>query len=621
MPDQIQIRSRDYWVKDDVWLTWVLVDPAGDGTVHAYFINEASENETSQIFAELTFPSAEAALEALQRNRFRRYAEKTYMQSSSYFRPPSPPFRRTTLHPNLLYSIFWTDSPVSEANVLQTIATMIEKYEPGLKLEGAFTNGVRGRADPQYFATRAERFRRLAVKNGLSVSFMEAGTDVMHDATSADGAEADPRINWRLTACHGDYYIHIMALDQALSRFACCLQTSTEFEEGLVSEHRSRCTLYKTGNLAEIAKILDEIYATIKRQDEQRCKQDEQRREQDRLDAIERERKIRQERLESAERRRRKLICALVCIIVVFLIGYASSQEWISKETGLTLIIATILLVVGWYGFNEQQKKIREYSRAIDEQNERKAKAEEKYRIYEENYQREEKALRKRVLDDLKAVARRDKRRLDSEAVEAAKKIMERQGVNNPGMAEKHPEIVKLWTALIDDLSAETLEDAKGIQDRLADLLYPETLEDVEALRSLQSEGLKKFSLGKKPNAEHLDAAKALNEIWARDMRRRIEEEEAEERERARKRKQEKEQATLVDEMMKRSAKNIARMYGLPENAFEGMRPEEVAMHARFLRLSHKFAHLPAEEQKARTLEELERELDQERQERRRRME
>jgi hypothetical protein len=448
MPDQIQIRSRDYWVKYDVWLTWVLVDPAGDGTVHAYFINEASENETSQIFAELTFPSAEAALEALQRNRFRRYPEKTYMQSSSYFRPPSPPFRRTTLHPNLLYSIFWTDSPVSEANVLQTIATMIKKYEPRFKLEGAFTNGVRGRADPQYSATRAERFRRQAAKNGVSVSFMEAGADVM-DSVFADGAEADPRINWRLTACHSDYYIHIMALDQALSRFACCLQTSTEFEEGLVSEHRSRCTLYKTGNLAEIEKILDEIYATIKRQDEQRRKQDEQRREQDRIDAIERERKIRQERLESAERRRRKLICVLVCIIVVFLIGYASSQEWISKETGFTLIIATILLVVGWYGFNEQQKKIREYSRAIDEQNERKGKAEEKYRIYEENYQREEKALRKRVLDDLKAVARGDKRRLDSEAVEAAKKIMEGQGVNNPGMADL-PEIVKPWTALID---------------------------------------------------------------------------------------------------------------------------------------------------------------------------
>ena len=96
---------------------------------------------------------------------------------------------------------------------------------------------------------------------------------------------------------------------------------------------------------------------------------------------------------------------------------------------------------------------------------------------------------------------------------------------------------------------------------------------------------MKKSFLGEKPNPEHLDADKALNEIRARDMRRRREEE-AEERERARKRKQEEEQATLVDEMMKSSARNIARLNGLPEDAFDGMRPEEVAVHARFLRLS-----------------------------------
>jgi hypothetical protein len=43
------------------------------------------------------------------------------------------------------------------------------------------------------------------------------------------------------------------------------------------------------------------------------------------------------------------------------------------------------------------------------------------------------------------------------------------------------------------------------------------------------------------------------------------------------------------------------------------MQPEEAAMHARFLCLSRKFAHLPAEEREARALE-LERELNQERQ-------
>jgi hypothetical protein len=292
-----------------------------------------------------------------------------------------------------------------------------------------------------------------------------------------------------------------------------------------------------------------------------------------------------------------------------------------SLETTFVLIFISIFVIGAIYALRKQGKKDQEVNRALEERFQREAAAKERSRIYEDNYQREEKALRKGVVDDLKAVARGEKRRLDPEAVEAAKKMMERQGVNNPGMAEKNPEIVKPWTTLINDLSAETLEDAKAIQDRLADLLYPETLEDVEALKSLQSEGLKKVSLGEKPSPEHLEAAKALNEIRARDMRRRREEEKTQERERIRKKKQMEEQAKLVDEMMKSSARNIARMYGHAEDAFEGMPLEEVAMHARFLRLSQKFAHLSAEEREARTLEELERELDQERQERRRRTE
>ena len=600
-----QDQAEDWWLKTSgaTLETWALLEAPNDGSARIRFINETDvTNDTREEFGELNFTSIEKAIEALRRNEFRRYLEDKIIQG--IWHPPLEPFHRV-VRPNLLYSIFWTDIPVSETSTLQKISAMLKKYEPGFELEGAFVSGVRGRADPNFSATREEWFRHLGLSpQNVSSAVMLAE---LRDWEGDDGAEADPRINWRVTARHGDYYIHIMALDQGLSRFACCLQTSTEFEEGLVSEHRSRCTLYKTGNLAEIEKILDEIYATIKRQDEQRREQDEQRREQDRIDAIEKERKIRQERLESVERRRRTLICVLVCIVVVFLIGYASSREWISEETGFTLTIATILLVVGWYGFNEQQKKIREYSRAVDEENERKAKAEEKYRIYHENYQREERALRKRVLDDLKAVARGDKRRLDSETVEAAKKIMERQGVNNPGMAENYPEIVKPWTALIHDLSAETLEDAKAIQNRLADLLYPETLEDAEALKKLQSEGLEKISRGERPSPENLEAAAALREIRARKERRQKEEAEADALERRREKERDRKQAKLMDEIVKSSARNIARMNGLPENAFDGMPPHEVAMHARFLRIRQKFDHLPQEEREKRAFEELER--------------
>ena len=128
--------------------------------------------------------------------------------------------------------------------------------------------------------------------------------------------------------------------------------------------------------------------------------------------------------------------------------------------------------------------------------------------------------------------------------------------MNNPGMAENHPEIVKPWTTLINVLSAETLDDATAIQDRLADLLYPETLQDVEELKRLQSEGLTKISRGEKPSPEHSEAATALNEIRTRDMRRRREEVEADERERLRVNKQREEQAKLVGEVMKSSERN-----------------------------------------------------------------
>src|SRR6266851_4250438 len=168
-----------------------------------------------------------------------------------------------------------------------------------------------------------------------------------------------------------------------------------------------------------------------------------------------------------------------------------------SLETALTLIFISILVAVAIYEFRKQDRKIRELNRAVDERIQREAAAKERSRIYNENYQREEKALRKCVLDDLKAIARGEKRRLDPETVDAAKKIMERQGVNNPGMAENHPEIVETWTTLIVDLSAETLADAKAIQDRLADILYPKSLRTWKSLRAYEARGLRRFLWGK----------------------------------------------------------------------------------------------------------------------------
>lgn len=587
MPDYIQIQSRDYWVKDSVW---ALIEPADDGVVRLYFINETfDEDETSEIFDELTFPSTETALEALRRNRFCRYAEETSMQESVFFRPPSPPFRRTTLHPNLLCSIFWTDIPVSEANILQKITTILKN--PKFELEGAFTSGVRGRADPKYSAVRAERLRGL-VKKGLLEEKMFSLAELMADSFDRkDGAEADPRISWRVTARHGDYYIHIMALDQGLSRFACCLQTSAEFENALGSHHSSfPGTRYEAGNLAEIENILDEIYAYFKRQDEHRREQDEQRRVQDRIDAIKKERKILQERMASAERKKTKLICIMVCIFVAVLIAYASSQELISGETGFGLIFITIMLVVVWYDFNEQEKKNREISRAVDEENERKAQAEERYRIYQENYQREDRAIKKRVLDELKAIARGEKRRLDPEALNAAKALQARQG--------EHPKTLQAWAPVMDDLRAETIKDADAIKRRLNELLYPDNLEDLEALKKRQVDALNKLASGGRPDREEtLEVGKALREHYEIGRLQREQELAEAKREREKEEKKDKRFRASMEEMMRSSL----RMHGLPED----MPLEEALIHMRARRLVRELEKKPVEERE-RFLRELE---------------
>ena len=68
-----------------------------------------------------------------------------------------------------------------------------------------------------------------------------------------------------------------------------------------------------------------------------------------------------------------------------------------------------------------QTAKERAEDERIEREERLRQEANERLRTYNEKCQREEKALRKRVLDGLKAIARGEKQRLDPEAVEAAK--------------------------------------------------------------------------------------------------------------------------------------------------------------------------------------------------------
>jgi hypothetical protein len=153
---------------------------------------------------------------------------------------------------------------------------------------------------------------------------------------------------------------------------------------------------------------------------------------------------------------------------------------------------------------------------------------------------------------------------------------------------------------------------------QLADLLYPETLEDLEALKRLQREGLEKFSRGEKPSPEHLEAAAALNKIWARDTRRKRQEEEAENLQRRLEKEKDEKFRAAMDEMARSSVRNTLRLYGLPETALDDIPFDEVTYWLSILRLDRKFEHLPEEERIERVVQEFNEELDQKREERRR---
>jgi len=84
----IPITSRDYWFKVVAYLqqNWALLDSDERGAT-VWFIGD-----TSWVFDQMSFPSAEEALRALTRNGFRRLADDEKAQRVLSL--PKPPFRR-----------------------------------------------------------------------------------------------------------------------------------------------------------------------------------------------------------------------------------------------------------------------------------------------------------------------------------------------------------------------------------------------------------------------------------------------------------------------------------------------------------------------------------------------
>jgi hypothetical protein len=264
-----------------------------------------------------------------------------------------------------------------------------------------------------------------------------------------------------------------------------------------------------------------------------------------------RERDITIERIRSILR----TLCIYAATAFVILVAAIFQHEIIHFDkvthhiSSIALGVA-VLLAMGWRAYKwseERDRRSRERHHIEAEQIKLKQEAEERYRLYRENRDREERALKKCVLNGLKGIGSGEKKRLDLATVDAINELRRQQG--------DHPDIAKAWQPLLEDLQAER-PDAKAIHDRLNDLLYPDTLEDVVALRNQVTDGLKMYS-GGRINRDTLEAAKSLNDIKARKERKDREEREAEALERQQQRERDKKYRAAGDEIVRRSIGSI----------------------------------------------------------------
>lgn len=93
-PAEIEIPSRDYWVKIVEFLqqNWALIAPGSNAGVTVYFLHDLSG-----VFDRLSFSNQKEAETALARNGFERFAGNPSLRT--FLIPPAPPFREDE-HPN-----------------------------------------------------------------------------------------------------------------------------------------------------------------------------------------------------------------------------------------------------------------------------------------------------------------------------------------------------------------------------------------------------------------------------------------------------------------------------------------------------------------------------------------
>ena len=203
---------------------------------------------------------------------------------------------------------------------------------------------------------------------------------------------------------------------------------------------------------------------------------------------------------------------------------------------------------------------------------------------YKENYQREGRSLKGRILADLEAITSGERCSFTSEGINAAKALQARHG--------EHPDTIAAWESLLKGLASETV-DPQRVHEQIDDLLYPDTLEDVEALQQIRNEEFRKLTSHEiqRASPEGIKAAQSLARLRERQKRKNKEEHEAAIAER----KQEEAGRQEFREAIAEMNKPIARRYGLPEDT----PPETLLAHMRSQKLLAEFERKSPEEREA----------------------
>jgi hypothetical protein len=219
--------------------------------------------------------------------------------------------------------------PTDEQSALRSIAALINKYEPRFDLRRSFTPGVIGCSDPQYPMVRREWLRDLDRK-GLTSKAAAVFSESVIDHFEAESElgwqkyqPADSRFNWRVTVRHGNYFIHIMAVDKTFERFAFSLQTEGAVEAGFTSgSPRPSCQQYKVVNhLSELKPVFDDLYESFNRQDQEE-------RTKERINKAVTEERDRWVKRLDADRTKRQQVGFLVAFVVVVCVIVAVNDHF-----------------------------------------------------------------------------------------------------------------------------------------------------------------------------------------------------------------------------------------------------------------------------------------------------